>query len=104
MKDINSTARIYQGLSIAAPEVIATIAPNPMIDNGTIHYRVDEEAMITISVVDVKGSQVKVLVNKRLQPGTYTQTWNGGGLVKGVYFLKVTKNGEVKQNLRVVKG
>ncbi len=45
-----------------------------------------------------------MLVNKKLKAGTYTENWNGGNLIKGVYFINVSKNGVVKQSLRVVKG
>lgn len=104
MRNIAPQAKVQQSLSIAAPEVIATTSPNPFVDASSITYRLDEAALVTISVVDVKGNQVKILVNKRLQPGSYTQNWNGGNLTKGIYFLNVSKNGVVKQSLRVVKG
>ncbi|MEO6721972.1 MAG: DUF4331 family protein [Ferruginibacter sp.] len=103
--NVNSLGRVYEGsLGIAAPEIVATTSPNPFVDNSTVSYRLDEAAQITISVYDVKGNIVKTLVNKNLKPGTYTEKWNGGGLIKGIYFVKVSKNGVVKQSLRVVKG
>jgi hypothetical protein len=104
MRNINSTARVYEKLSVAAPEMMATTGPNPFTDNSTIRYHLDKDATVTISVVDVKGTQVKMLVNKKLKAGTYTENWNGGNLIKGVYFINVSKNGVLKQSLRVVKG
>jgi flagellar hook assembly protein FlgD len=103
--NVNSLGRVYEGsLGIAAPEVVATTSPNPFVDNSTVSYRLDESAQVTISVYDVKGNLVKTLVNKNLKAGSYTQSWNGGNLLKGIYFVKVSKNGVVKQSLRVVKG
>ncbi len=104
MDNVNSTGRVFSGLAIAAPEVVATTSPNPFVDNSTVRYRLDEDAQVNISVFDVKGNLVKVLVNKTLRAGTYTQNWNGGNMLKGIYFVKVSKNGVVKQSLRVVKG
>ncbi|MDN3657104.1 DUF4331 family protein [Ferruginibacter paludis] len=92
------------GLSLAAPEVFARVSPNPFVDNGTITYRLDNSANISISLVNEQGQQVKMLVNKNLTPGTYTEKWNGKDLTRGVYFIKVVKDGEVKQTIKVMKG
>lgn len=102
--EMGNNRSVYQGLAMAAPEVIATTSPNPFVSSSTIRYHLDATSQINISVYDVQGHQVKVLVNKTLKPGTYTQSWNGSDLTKGIYFIKVSKNGEVKQSLRVVKG
>lgn len=99
----NSRA-VYQGLAIAAPEVIATTSPNPIVESSTIRYRLDETSQINISLYNMEGRQVKVLVNKNLKAGTYTENWNGSGLTKGVYFIKVSKDGVMKQSLKVIKG
>ena len=104
MEGMNPNARVYQGLAIAAPELIATSSPNPFIDNSIINYRLDRDAQVNIAVYDVKGNMVKMLVNKRLKAGSYTEKWNGGNLLKGAYFIKVSKDGAVKQNIKVIKG
>lgn len=104
MTNMNTTGRVYEGLGIAAPEIVATTSPNPFVDNSTVSYRVVSDAQINISLYDVKGNQVKVLVNKHLKAGTYTETWNGANLLNGIYFIKVSKNAVVQQSLRVVKG
>jgi hypothetical protein len=92
------------GLSVAAPEVFARVSPNPLVDNGNITYRLDAAANISISLVNEQGQQVKTLVQKNLTPGTYTEKWNGKDLTKGIYFIKVVKDGEVKQTIKVMKG
>jgi hypothetical protein len=92
------------GLAMAAPEVFAKVSPNPFVDNGTITYHVDNTARVSISLVNAQGQQIKMLVDKNVKPGTYTEKWNGRELSKGIYFIKVVKDGEVKQTLKVVKG
>ena len=104
MRSVNASGNIYQGLAIAAPQLIATVSPNPFVDNSIVTYKLESAAQVTISIVDVNGNQVKVLADKRMQPGTYTEKWSSAGLLKGVYFVKVSLNGEVKQSLRVIKG
>ncbi len=102
--NMGTNKTVYEGLSIAAPEIIATISPNPFVSGTSIRYRVDESAKINIAVYDVEGRMVKILVNEIVKPGTYNKTWNGDDLIKGIYIIKVSKNGVAKQNLKVVKG
>ena len=92
------------GLAMTAPEVFATVSPNPFVDNNSISYHLDAPANVTISLFNADGRQLKVLVNKNLKAGTYNEKWSGNDLNKGSYFIRVTKNGEVKQTVKVVKG
>ena len=92
------------GLLMAAPEVFAKVSPNPFVDNGTITYHLNNAATINISLMTADGQTIKTLVNKNVKAGTYTEKWNGGQLTKGIYFIKISKDGEVKQTLKVVKG
>ena len=92
------------GMMMKTPEVFAKVSPNPFVDNGMITYHIDNAANINISLVNAEGQQIKMLVNKNVKAGTYTEKWNGGQLTKGVYFIKIAKDGEVKQTIKVVKG
>ena len=78
-------------------------SPNPFVDNTTIQYQVKTPAHVTIAVYDAQGKEVKVLVNKNQNTGSYTQSLNGSGLGAGMYFVKIIKDGEVKQTLKVIK-
>ncbi len=95
---------IYQGLSIAAPEVIATNSPNPFVGTSTVKFHLEAPAQVGIALYDANGNQVKMIANKSLKAGTYTENWNGGNLLKGVYYIKISKDGVVKQTMKVVKG
>ncbi|MEO6538478.1 MAG: DUF4331 family protein [Ferruginibacter sp.] len=92
------------GLSLSAPEVMMKSSPNPFNDNTTIQYELRSPSQVTVSVYDVQGREVKVLVNQIQKAGTYRQTLNGSSLGAGVYFVKIAKDGAVKQTVRVVKG
>ena len=43
-----------------------------------------------ISVYDINGKQVSVVVNQTFQPGTYSVTFNANGISSGVYYYKLT--------------
>jgi hypothetical protein len=36
------------------------------------------------------GREVQMLVNERMQPGTYETTFNGSNLSSGIYFYKLS--------------
>lgn len=90
-------------LKLSAPELVMKTSPNPFVDNTTIQYQVSTASQVTIAVYDVQGNQVKVLLNKAQEAGSYTQAFNAKGLAAGIYFIKVSKDGVVKQTLKVVK-
>ena len=93
----------FDALDIAAPEIFIGAFPNPFNDNNTVRYRVEAPAEVRIEVYDEMGKLIKVLVNSNMQPGTYSVTWNGAGMAKGVYFISASRNGDARQILRVVK-
>ena len=88
---------------IAAPDVVMKTTPNPFMENTTIQYHVKTPAQITIDVFDAQGKQIKTLINKRVNEGNYIETLKGSSLYKGIYFVKLSKNGVVQQTLKVVK-
>ena len=90
-------------LGLSAPEVFVTASPNPVADNNTIRYRVANSSRVTIVVYDVNGRQVKVLVNKQHDPGTYTIQWKTNELGKGAYFVNTTVNGKVLNSIQLIK-
>jgi hypothetical protein len=52
---------------------------------------------------DVSGKPLKVLVNKKVEAGTYTTQWNANGMASGTYYISASKNGGSIQTLKVVK-
>jgi hypothetical protein len=90
-------------LGVAAPEVLAAVSPNPVINTSTVRYRVEQDGNVQISVNDVNGKPVQLLSNKRQPAGTYSLNWQAQNLAKGTYFITIVKDGAVKQTIRVVK-
>src|SRR4029079_15865208 len=94
---------VTSSLGIAAPEVFAFASPNPVVNTSRLTYRVQSPSQILITVSDASGKPVKVLSNKRQDAGNYTIEWNAGTLAKGAYFISISKNGEIKQTLPLLK-
>jgi hypothetical protein len=90
-------------IALTSPEVFAKVSPNPFADNSIITYHLDVSAVINISMVNAEGQEVKQLVNKNLKAGTYTEKIGNSRLTNGIYFIRISKDGEVKQTIKVVK-
>ena len=90
-------------LGMAAPDVLATATPNPMVHNNTVRYRLESDARVKIVVYNALGEPVKVLADKKQSAGIYSVDWNPSALPKGAYFVNITRNGETKQSIRLVK-
>jgi gingipain R len=69
--------------------------PNPFGPSTTIHYEVPGTANVQIAVYNVKGEQVRVLVDGVKSAGRYAAAWNGTNargetVASGVYFYRMT--------------
>ena len=91
------------GPIINVPDVVMQTSPNPFLSSTTIQYQLKTEAQIAIGVYDLNGKEMKMVMNQKRGPGTYTEQFNGSGLAAGTYFLKMSQNGAIKQTLKVIK-
>ncbi len=70
-------------------------APNPFAASTSIRFELSEPAHVTLTIYDLLGRKVRVLVDETHGPGRYTRTWNGtdedGRTVpSGVYLYRMT--------------
>lgn len=68
--------------------------PNPFGVSTTIRYELPKSSLVNLSVFDLNGRVVKVLVNGTRSAGVHTIRLDGGGLAKGVYYYKMRVGGE----------
>jgi len=73
-----------------APEsfTMAQNYPNPFNSTTAINFQVSAVSMVKLSVYDLLGREVAVLVNERKAPGSYEVTFDGSNLASGVYFYQ----------------
>jgi hypothetical protein len=90
-------------MGISAPEVFMSSSPNPFANSTNITYRVETTSHITIAVYDLNGNYLRTLVDSRQDAGNYSVLLQSTNLARGVYFVKASKNGVLKQTVRVVK-
>lgn len=68
--------------------------PNPFRDNSTIIFSLDKQAHTELSVFDITGKRVAVLVNGVLQAGSHKALFHANRLPPGIYTLKLSYNGK----------
>lgn len=74
--------------------------PNPFNPETEIRYRMSRQERIRISVHDLRGRLVKILVDQVQAPGIHTVSWNGTDrsgrdVSTGIYFYSIRSGGQV---------
>ncbi len=63
--------------------------PNPFNPSTKIHYKIAQSEFVNLSVYNVLGKEVVVLVNEIQSQGTYSVVFSADNLPGGVYFYKL---------------
>lgn len=63
--------------------------PNPFNPKTIIKFQIPNHAMVELKVYDVLGREITVLINQRLNPGTYEVEFDGSIYPSGVYFYRL---------------
>jgi hypothetical protein len=86
-------------INITPAKLIIYNYPNPFNAETNINYQLLANSNVQLTIYDITGKLVKILVNEQKQAGYYTITWNGKdenwqNVPSGVYFYHIkTDNG-----------
>jgi len=93
------------------PDVPAAFAlhqnyPNPFNPVTTIRFDLPASVRVTLSVYNLKGEKVRVLLDRNMTAGQKSIDWNGRSdeewtVASGVYFYKL-KAGEFKKTRKMI--
>jgi len=69
--------------------------PNPFNPSTKIRYEIPYASNVFLTIFDLLGRQVAVIVEQKQNPGVYEAEWNAAGFASGVYYyiLKVRQAG-----------
>ena len=75
--------------------------PNPFNPITNISFSIENEANVRLSIYDISGKLIKILVDERKAPGFYSVLWEGSkenGLEapSGIYISRLNINGNAK--------
>jgi len=63
--------------------------PNPFNPTTTIRYDLPKAGFVKITIYDILGREVRVLVNEEKTPGVYEVRFDARNLASGVYFYTI---------------
>ncbi len=77
-----------------------TYYPSPFNEKLQVEFEIQQKAMVTISVYNLAGQLVRVLLNESKVPGKYATVWDafnstGKEVENGTYILKYKLNGNL---------
>lgn len=63
--------------------------PNPFQNETTIQYSIPQAGKVNVTLFDISGRAVRVLVNGSKEAGTHAISLNTGTLTKGIYYYRL---------------
>jgi hypothetical protein len=71
--------------------------PNPFNPSTSISYTLQQKGPATLTVYNVLGQPVSVLIDGMVEAGTHNVTFNGANLQPGVYFCELRAGGSMSR-------
>lgn len=93
----------------AEKETLINIYPNPVSQDMTILYKVEENGPVYISIFNIAGQKIAALVNENKTAGNYSITLkiidiDGISLPAGAYFCRIAEAGKVQTEKLIITG
>lgn len=99
----SARVRLRETTAVNSIEIYSlSISPNPVSSTGTIQYTLEDQANVSISVIDMFGRSVMTVLNESQSAGSYRPVFSVDDLAAGVYFVKVETASEVRVKRFVV--
>jgi hypothetical protein len=76
--------------------------PNPFNPSTEITFSLPHSSMVTLTVYNLLGKEVAILVNEPLSAGQHSCRFMANGYASGVYFYKLTADGFVQTRRMVL--
>jgi hypothetical protein len=86
---VSTTAGIDAHQNIPATFALAQNYPNPFNPTTTISYQLPATCKVHLSVYDLLGRELAVLLNERKDAGRYSVQWDATKMSSGIYFYRL---------------
>jgi len=92
-----------QNISMEVPAAFSLSQnyPNPFNPSTTIKFSIPKSSAIKLTIFDITGRELEVLVNETLAAGTYQTEWNASSYSSGIYFYKL-QSGNYSETKRMI--
>ncbi len=68
--------------------------PNPFNPSTTVHFEMQRAAQVRLSVYDIQGREVALLLNEQLSAGNHEVSWNGSSYSTGLYLIELVSSSQ----------
>jgi hypothetical protein len=100
--DNNITAILGKNVSKISSFSLSQNYPNPFNPSTTIEFSVKEKTEANLSIYNILGQKVSVLLNEVLSAGDHKVQFNASNMSSGVYFYKLTAGANSKMMKMIV--
>jgi alanine dehydrogenase len=69
---------------------------NPFTNHVLISYELNKRTDVKLSIFDVYGNLVQILVNQNQRPGNHQIEWSGNDRPAGIYFCRLKYENKIK--------
>ncbi len=88
--------------TIAPESEAVSVYPNPSTSWFVVIFENHELNPIDISIFDLQGKLIKILVNEKLKPGDFKFSFNTSELAKGTYILNIQSGNKNLKNEKII--
>jgi len=86
---------------VLEPEILLNAYPNPFRSQTNIQFSA-QGGIVRLSIYNAMGSELKVLINKKLPKGTHKITWDATNLAAGNYYYRY-QEGMIQKTMHLIK-
>jgi len=99
MTGSNNFLTEYSDVEIINPKLSLHSYPNPFNPSTIILFTISKETNVNLSIYNIKGQKVKILIHNKLAKGSHSIIWNGDdnkgkSVSSGLYFYKLNLDGK----------
>ncbi|MEA3477261.1 MAG: YCF48-related protein [Bacteroidota bacterium] len=76
--------------------------PNPFNSSSQISYRLNQSGHITLTILDLLGMEVQILVNEFQTAGNYSVNFDGTNLASGVYHYQLKVGNDIVESKKMM--
>lgn len=89
-RDLSEIININQ-ISTVVPEgfSLSQNYPNPFNPATKINFSLPHKSRVSLKVFDITGKEIALLINEKLNSGTYEYSFNASSFSSGIYFYKL---------------
>jgi hypothetical protein len=67
--------------------------PNPFNPVTIIEFAIPKSGFVSLKIYDITGREINTPINMNLNPGVVKYSFNGSNLASGIYFYRLTVDG-----------